>query len=107
MAAAHHQRGGMSLVDVLRGADNERIVQGALGKIKAQEADGGCGMLLSLLLGHHGECTAPAREASFTVLAAAASEHVVAAILELARGNGTADGLDRGVVHVGHDGGGR
>lgn len=94
MAAARHQRGGMRLVDVLRGADNERIIQGALGKIKAQEADGGCDMLLSLLLGHHGDCTAPAREASLAVLAAAASEHVVAAILELARGNGTADGLD-------------
>lgn len=93
MAAARHQRGGMSLVDVLRAADNERIIQGALSKIVAQE-DGGCDTLLALLLGHHGDCTDAAREASLASLASAASEHVVAAILELARGGGTAGGLD-------------
>ena len=101
------QRPAMAVMDVLRAADNERVIQAALGKIAAQED--GATQLLSLVLGNAGDCTTPARAAAFASLISmtgdsasnrtsgdgAADQDMVEIVLQIARsGEDTVSGLD-------------
>lgn len=80
---AHRRFGGLSALDILRSADDERRIEGALKQILA--ASDGTEQLLSIFIDGTQQMPPLARKAAFDALMATESAEAVAALLELGR----------------------